>query len=258
MIKKGQERDRKIEEMRKKAIQKENQKCTFHPKVNPKSEKIVDAYKQVFRAKSKAKAKQNRLRSRPFSTQHPPQRYKSYKKMHFNRGAKAAKENKIKQKRKRYPTKHEYLKGFDRNKKNAVFQHLYQQKNVTKARKLLLVEKLHKEECPFKPQISNLNKKNKKTSFQQNFEGASSKFDMANFEQRNQIFLDKKELKRKQILARQEEDLFVPNAHKKKSSVRSGLHQRLYEEQEKENFRKERLQQKYRVKNFIEYLLHRK
>lgn len=116
-------------------------------------------------------------------------------------------------------------------------------------KKQKLAERIQQEQCPFQPAMSVKAKKGTQNGgFENQFKGAGKvKFDIQNFEKRNQIFMNKKELKRRQQRVREEEGYFVPNQHKKKGKLRPGLHQRLYEEQEKENFRKKRLEQKYRV-----------
>ena len=123
--------------------------------------------------------------------------------------------------------------GYDRNRRGSVFDHLYEQRIVRESKKLRLFKRVQELECPFKPKISNK---------------ARLKSSQEDFLKRNEMFLRKK----KKFIMKEEmkmkEEFFRPNLNKvNKEKGRENIHQELYEQKDKENIKRQRLVERYKV-----------
>ena len=236
-----QRKEQKLILLREQKILKDQLECTFNPTINHNSSKIVGQYNLHFKNKTELKKRTSPKETRSKSNQNNFQaaNKKSYHRIHNNREylrrkasqktPKAAKVN-----------SNSYLLGFDRNQRGSVFDHLYMQRNIQEYKKMKLFNRVQQEECPFKPKFEN--KQNVKPS-------------VANFLKRNEIFLRKKEktLAKEEYRIRQE--MFRPNLSKKsKAPARTNVHEILYNYREKENFKKQRLIERFEVWTLFEVL----
>jgi hypothetical protein len=225
--------------MRNEAKKKQKYECTFNPLISQKSQEIFGEYQKVFlRQKSQEISRKELSNLKRHSSQNNFYRKKkTYKNIHYDRSiAKRQKRKRMKPGMK--ISNNEYMLGFDRNRKGSVFEHLYDQRKTRESKKIRLFQRIQEQQCPFQPKIKNKSK---------------SKGNYKDFLKRNEMFLRRKkkfilkeELKRK-------ENLFKPNLNKRgNEKKRENLHQELYDQRDKENVKRQRLVERYKVRKLIE------
>lgn len=227
--------EKKLEGLRRERLERDRRNCTFNPAINAHSQKIFGEYQRRFqRRKSRQQSRGPRARKGSLK-RHKSQaslRKKTYHKMH------SEKKRAEKLKTQNEPAaigirNNEYLAGFDRNRRGSVFEHLYRQRKVRESKQMQLFERVQQRECPFQPR---------------RLAKSSVKSGGGDFFKRSERFQRKKRLFRESELARMRSQMFQPNLHRKASDQpRSGIHEELYKEGEKENIRRQRLVERYEV-----------
>lgn len=225
----------KLEQLRQELLEKRQEKCTFNPKINSHSRKIFGEYQKQFRKRRSLKPAKKGKEKRKL-TRHKSQANlakKTYHQMHTKQ-RKADKRKQRTREAKMEIQNNEYLLEFDRNRRGSVFEHLYRQRKKRESNQLKLFERIQQQECPFRPK---------------RVAKSSAKGSHENFLARNLRFQKKKQSFQQREKAKMKKQMFQPNLHRKTPSrPRKDVHEELYDQRNKENFRRQRLVEKYQVR----------
>ena len=224
-------KDRKLSKKKKEVEEKRKKECTFQPIISQKSQLIFGEYQKVFLRRKSQKINFQKKQLKKTSSQMCLRgKRRTYKGIHYDKNIFLRKQEKF-LKAKFKLSENEYMLGYDRNRRGSVFDHLYEQRKVQKAKRLRLFQRVQDQECPFQP----------------NSKG-SKKFNQEEFFRRTELFLKKKIKFLRQEEKKLKAEFFKPNLDRRDYNNRcKSVHSKLYENQEKENVKRQKLIQKYKV-----------